>query len=564
MTASIPLWLRLGALAAGLALPAGVQAQTWQWAAAHALGSTGSSVIYAAAVDAAGNTVVAGLFSGTTTLGTTTLTSAGGTDVFVGRLNAAGAWTQAVRAGGPGDDVALALAVDGAGAAVVAGSFKGATAAFGATTLTNADNTGNTTDGFVARLSSAGTWSQAARMGGPDNDGATGLALDASAAAVVAGNFSSNTAAFGGTTLTNGNTDRSNDVFVARLSSAGDWSQAVRGGGSGDDFVQAVALDASGNAVIAGHFARATVTFGTIVLTNANPGQYSSDLYVARLSSAGTWTQALQAGGPGNDYARGVGLDGNGNTYVAGNFASPAVSFGPTSLTNADNSGNTSDIFVARLSSANAWTLAARAGGPDNDYANALAVDGNGSASVGGLFRGATSAFGSIALANADPTGATFDILVGRLSSAGAWNLALRAGGIGDDYTNALTLDGSGNAVVGGNLNSSPATFGALSLNSAGSAFIAKLMGLTTATSSARAAASLALVPNPARHQVRLTWAEAQPQAQPLIVLDGLGRVVRRQLLPARATQATVSLHGLVAGVYIIRMGETAQRLVVE
>ncbi|UOQ75371.1 hypothetical protein MUN84_11590 [Hymenobacter sp. 5516J-16] len=223
----------------------------------------------------------------------------------MGRLNAAGAWTQAVRAGGPGDDVALALAVDGAGNAVAAGSFKGATAAFGGTTLTNADNTGNTTDGFVARLSSAGTWSQAVRMGGTDNDGATGLALEAGGAAVVAGNFSSNTASFGSTTLTNGNTDRSNDVFVARLSGAGDWSQAVRGGGAGDDFVQALALDAGGNAVVAGHFARATVTFGSTVLNNANPGQYSSDMYVARLSSAGTWTQALQAGGPGNDYARG-------------------------------------------------------------------------------------------------------------------------------------------------------------------------------------------------------------------------------------------------------------------
>ncbi|UOQ75370.1 hypothetical protein MUN84_11585 [Hymenobacter sp. 5516J-16] len=69
MTASTTRWLRIGALAAGMALPTQLSAQTWQWAAAHAAGSTGSSVIYAAAVDAAGNTVVAGLFSGTTTLG---------------------------------------------------------------------------------------------------------------------------------------------------------------------------------------------------------------------------------------------------------------------------------------------------------------------------------------------------------------------------------------------------------------------------------------------------------------------------------------------------------------
>ncbi|MBX0291834.1 SBBP repeat-containing protein [Hymenobacter sp. HSC-4F20] len=564
MMTTITPWLRAGALALGLAIPASLHAQTWQWASAHAAGSTGSSVIYAAAVDAAGNTVVAGLFSGTSTFGTTTLVSAGGTDVFVGRLSPTGTWIQAVRAGGTGDDVALAVGVDAAGNAVAAGSFKGASAAFGSTTLPNADNSGGTSDGFVARLSSAGTWTQALRMGGSDNDGVMALALDGTGTAVVAGNFSSNTATFGGTTLTNGNTDRSNDVFVARLAADGTWGQTVRGGGAGDDFVQALALDASGSAVIAGHFARSTVTFGTITLNNANPGQYSSDVYVARLSSAGTWTQALQAGGPGNDYGRGVGIDANGNAYVAGNFASPTISFGSTTLANATASGNTSDIFVARLSNANAWTMAARAGGAENDYANALAVDSNGSASVGGLFQGATSTFGAIALTNADPTGAKFDILVARLSSAGVWNLALRAGGVGDDYTNALALDASGNAAVGGNLNSSPATFGSISLNSAGSAFIAKLQGLTTNSKTARAASLLSLAPNPARSQVELTWIKPEPRALPVTLLDGLGREVRRQMLPAQATRTHLNLSGLGSGLYIVRIGESAQRLVVE
>ncbi|GAB2796836.1 hypothetical protein HNQ93_004025 [Hymenobacter luteus] len=563
MTTLTP-WLRAGLLTLGLAAPAALHAQTWQWASAHAAGSTGSSVIHAAAVDAAGNTVVAGRFSGTSTFGSTTLTSAGGFDVFVGRLSPAGAWLQVARAGGSADDVALGVGVDATGNVVAAGSFGGATAAFGSTTLTNADNTGNTTDAFVARLGSAGTWSQAVRMGGSDNDAVMALALGSDGTAVVAGNFSSNTAAFGGTTLTNGNTDRSNDVFVARLAADGTWSQVVRGGGSGDDFVQAVAVDGSGNATIAGHFARATVTFGTIVLNNANPGQYSSDVYVARLSSAGTWTQALQAGGPGNDYAKGAGIDASGNAYVAGNFASPTVSFGTTALTNADASGNTSDIFVARLSSANAWTLAARAGGPSNDYANTMAVDGNGSVSVGGLFQGVTSTFGNIPLTNADPTGATSDILVARLSSAGIWNLALRAGGVGDDYTNALALDASGNAAVGGNLSSSPATFGTISLSSSGSAFIAKLMGLNTKTKAARLSAALGVAPNPARGQVELTWVKPEARALPVVLLDGLGREVRRHVLPAQATRTSLNLSGLTSGLYVVRVGEAAQRLVVE
>ena len=100
----------------------------------QAAGTTGTSQVTATAVDAAGNAVVAGTFTGTGTLGSTTLTSAGGNDIFVARLNASSAWTQAVRAGSVGSEQPTGVKVDAQGNVVVTGRFAGATIGFDAIT----------------------------------------------------------------------------------------------------------------------------------------------------------------------------------------------------------------------------------------------------------------------------------------------------------------------------------------------------------------------------------------------------------------------------------------------
>ena len=88
-----------------------------------------------------------GIGGGIADFGSAMLTSAGQGDVFVAQLSPAGRWAQATRAGGPANDNAYALALDGTGNAIVAGTFIG-TAAFGSTTLT----TNAPLAAFVARL----------------------------------------------------------------------------------------------------------------------------------------------------------------------------------------------------------------------------------------------------------------------------------------------------------------------------------------------------------------------------------------------------------------------------
>lgn len=79
-----------------------------------------------------------------------------------------------------------------------------------------------------------------------------------------------------------------------------------------------------------------------------------------------------------------------------------------------------------------------------------------------------------------------------------------------------------------------------------------------------RPAAPLGLWPNPA-HDAATVPLPARTEAGPLLLLDGLGRVVRHYPTPAAGTpNLALDLRGLPAGQYVLRGAGRAQRLAVE
>jgi len=101
-------------------------------------------------VDTAGNSYVTGVFQGTATFGSTTLTSSGWFDAFAAKLASNGIFEWAVKGGGSSLDGGTGVAVDAAGNSYLTGAFQG-TATFGSNTLTSSGDR----DVFVAQLSAA-------------------------------------------------------------------------------------------------------------------------------------------------------------------------------------------------------------------------------------------------------------------------------------------------------------------------------------------------------------------------------------------------------------------------
>ncbi|HWR27556.1 MAG TPA: PKD domain-containing protein, partial [Candidatus Thermoplasmatota archaeon] len=121
----------------------------WQWVVSG--GSSSTEGAWGTAVDAKGDPYITGVFEGSVTFGESTLTTQGGRDVFVAKLDADGNWLWAISAGGADWDEGYALTVDSSGYVYATGYFDGS-ALFGETTLT----TQGDYDVFIAKLSHDG------------------------------------------------------------------------------------------------------------------------------------------------------------------------------------------------------------------------------------------------------------------------------------------------------------------------------------------------------------------------------------------------------------------------
>jgi hypothetical protein len=389
------------------------------------------------AVDGSGNSCVSGDFTGSLTVGSTTLTAAGSSeDGFFAKFDPSGNVLFAKQLGGKGTSAVDSIAVTSAGSILLGGAFTG-TVTFGPSTLTAAGQ-----DGFVSRLDGSGhfVWTQ------PIVDAQTGtfaaaIVADASGNVYVSGPFSGS-AKFGAITLPGG--PGTSDVFVAKLNSAGTFQWAVQMGNSGDDETNSLAIDAAGNLYTAG-FYQGTATFGSTTLT----ASADFDSFVAKLNNAGVVVWADDMGGPGNASASGVAVDGAGDVYSTGDYgytdqttSAFASDFdaGPATydLTSQDNAGS---AYVSEVTQPGAVTFTGLTGLTSASYALRLS---------GGDIQLVDTASGQVLLSKvlADTTSITID-------AASGINTTLAIDFSGGTYTVPVTFKGStgNNTLVGPNVN---------------------------------------------------------------------------------------------------------------
>lgn len=289
----------------------------------------------ALALDPAGHVVLTGCFrSPSLRFGSATLYNASAAyDLFLTKLDGAtGQSLWAKRAGGLDDDGLNALAIDPTGDVYGAGSFWSDTLQIGTATLVNAR--ARRADVLLVKLSgNTGSWQWARRAGGVNSEGASSIAIGPHHWVLIAGGVTSLAAGFGSDTLRTVITGSgqllgpNGQVFVSCLSATtGTWLWAHQGGdsqaGAGGGRAYALAVDAVGNAYVAGAYNSPTARFGSHVITNvggiAQPsGTPNSDVFAARLDTAGTWQWAATTGGSDYDGATALTLDATGLTVFS-------------------------------------------------------------------------------------------------------------------------------------------------------------------------------------------------------------------------------------------------------
>jgi hypothetical protein len=218
-----------------------------------------------------GGAVVLGVFTGVTMIGGTELVSHGGRDIFVAEVGADGSWRWATSIGSAADDWGRALGAVDATGVILAGSVGASTSVSGPNVVVDG--------AFVAKVDRGGAWQWATPMGAV----ATSIASVGDGGAILAGTFTG-TAMFAETTL---NSVGTRNLFAAKVDGGGAIEWAAQ---SGTASVGSVAGLADGSGIIAGGFS-GTMAFGEVTLTSLDDDDFVDrpDVFVAKIHPDGRW-----------------------------------------------------------------------------------------------------------------------------------------------------------------------------------------------------------------------------------------------------------------------------------
>lgn len=397
-------------------------------------------------LDATGNTHTTGYFNGEGDFdpgaGVSTLYSNGATDIFIQKLNSSGAYQWANSFGGVNYQWLNAVSKNVGTYVSSTGTFEGSTSSTSGNFLRGKG--GN--DIMVNKVSTTGNnfdvWYG---MGGPGNDGGTGIISDAADNVYVTGYFEQ-TADFApkrsapSYSLTSSG---GKDIFILKIISSGELVWAKRIGSTSDDESTAIALDNSGNLYVTGYF-QGTVEFNPSILLNTLTSAGSLDAFILKMDTAGNYIWARNVGGLISDIGNDITLDGVGNVITTGLFNATADMNPSGAIFNLTSVGN-NDAFVLKLNSAGTFLWAKQFGSSQNERGFCVATDAANNVIVGGGFGGATDFDPGAGVFTITPPSTAGEIFLCELSSAGNFVFAKSMGGTAADVINGLTLDAVGN-----------------------------------------------------------------------------------------------------------------------
>lgn len=473
----------LSALLTPIMLIAQTGGVTLEWAQYNS--GTGAATTVDIAISDSGFVYVVGRFEDTIDVdpgpNTMLLVSAGDKDMFIQKLNSDGTLIWAKRIGGSNLDEIQAVAVDQLGNVYCTGSFSGTVDFNPGTGTNNLVSNGGSKDVFVLKLSAAGNYVWARRMGNSGVDVGYDIAVDAAGNVYTTGSFVGTVDFNPGSGTANlvGAGNQFADVFIQKLNSSGNYLWAKKVGGNDIDMAYGIALDSDANIYTTGFFGGIVDFDPDAIGTDSFFASPSRDVFVLKLNTAGTYVWAKQLDGTlFNSQGRDIAIDSARNIYLTGYFVS-TVDFdpGPDTFYMTPLGGN--DPFILKLDSLGGFRWAKQLGGISSNQGYALAIDAESSVYTTGYFSTSVDFDPGTDTYNMTSDGG-FDVFVQKLDSAGQFMWAHKIGSTGSDRGEAIAVDSLGNIYTGGSFSLTvdfdPTLAGSTTLTSAGStdAFITK------------------------------------------------------------------------------------------
>ena len=297
----------------------------WMWATGFQTlpnSSTDSSIPQAMAVDLVGDVIVAGVFSGETDFGGTSI-NVSSVEVFIAKLDGmSGNLKWVVHGGGGGTEQVTDVVVDNAGNIYVSGITPN-NVLFGS----NSYSIVGTEDAFVGKLSSGGAV-QSVNGYGIANQAVslTGLAVDGNGDLYAGGSYE-------GTMAKNGWSITANkggaDLFFIKEGSTSSNQWAATGGSNTADTLTALDVNSKGELIFSSFFLDGTFSAGTKSTTGTSSAWLSTldaDAMVGGLTNTGGWSWLDVTASSALEVGWDVAYNSSDVAAVIGSFIGPAGS----------------------------------------------------------------------------------------------------------------------------------------------------------------------------------------------------------------------------------------------
>jgi hypothetical protein len=298
------------------------------------------------AVDEQGNAYITGETASLdfpVTLGAFQSTPGGGYDGFVVKISHMGtSLIFATYLGGSGDDRGRGIALDAQNNIYVTGETKSDN--FPTSSNPFQKEYKGSMDAFVTKFNQEGSMVYSSFLGGGNTDGGRSIAVDTSGCAYITGETYSDNFPVTPNAFQTAQAAYS-DAFIAKVNPAGTaLLYCTYLGGDGHDSGNAIALDAGGNAYIAG---QTDSTDFPVLKAFQSMKKGLSDAFVAKLNPLGSRLLfSTYLGGDGVDQAESIALGAQGLVYVSGRTKSNNF---PVKNPYQANLKGTLDAFVVKM-----------------------------------------------------------------------------------------------------------------------------------------------------------------------------------------------------------------------
>lgn len=391
--------------------------------------------------------------------------------------------------GGDHQDYTRDIKVDSAGCAYVIGTTWAHTNPFPTTTgAYQTTHAGGVTDAFITKLNANGSALIFSTFlgGGTNSEEGFAIAIDSSNNVYAGGRTTSSdfpTTAGAFDTTFGGGTSM-DDGWVSKLNPSGSsllFSTYL--GGSGDDEVRDIDVDASGNVFITGYGAGGYPTTSGAYDTSHGGGGFH-DAFATKLNSSGAALDySTLLGGQKLDAGTSISVDSSGNAYVFGETESNDY---PNTTGALDNTlGGFRDDFITKVNpTGSGLVYSTYIGGSGHETWGDIAIDTSGNVYATGLT--SSSDFYNTTGAYDNTYNGGNDIFALKLNAAGsALEYSTFIGGSSQDWGRYITVDGSGRAYIQGAVISTdfPTTPNAYSNASAGGQDVMIIVVSTTGDS---------------------------------------------------------------------------------